>query len=89
MNKFREIHSDDNGNLPHYAWPGGYPLAYVTADNGTMCPDCANSKESKQTDKDCPDDNQWRIIAYDINYEDTGLFCDNCNKRIESAYNEN
>jgi len=70
---------------PAIAWPGGYPLFYVTADNGVLCPKCAN-KNLKLTL--CPDDKQWFIAAADINYEDGALYCDNCSGRIESAYAE-
>ena len=38
IQKYRE----DNGTLPAYAWPGGYPIYYVLADGETLCPACAN-----------------------------------------------
>ncbi len=73
-----------------FAWPGGYPIFYVTQDNAPLCPKCANDNISLCA---CPAesqeaDPQWRIIAADINYEDDSLYCDNCNQRIESAYGE-
>jgi hypothetical protein len=49
---------DDNGNLPAYAWPGGYPLYYLCADNGVLCPQCANMESAvRQADQhpDYPD----------------------------------
>ena len=36
------IKKDDTGQYPAYAWPGGYPVYYVTADSGVLCPKCAN-----------------------------------------------
>ena len=63
---------------------GGYPLFYVTKDCGVLCPKCAN-KNLKLT---LGDDPQWRIVDCDINYEDTSLYCDNCNELVESAYGE-
>ena len=80
---------DDNGNLPAYAWPGGYPLYYVCADGGILCPNCANKQSAvRDADEhpDYPDYDQWRTIAVDINWEDASLTCDNCSQRIESAY---
>lgn len=71
--------------LDWYAWPGGYPLFYLTADNGALCPQCANENFNLCNDHN---DSQWYIVAYDINYEDDSLFCDNCSKQIESAYGE-
>lgn len=79
---------DENDNqLPAYAWPGGYPLFYVTNDSGVLCQDCANMalKEGLINDEYDP---QWYIISYDINYEDTSLYCDHCSKTIESAYGD-
>lgn len=70
----------------HYAWPGGYPMYYLTADNGVLCPECAN--ENADLTQGDPSDRQWHIVANDVNYEDPHLHCDHCNKRIESAYAE-
>jgi len=82
---------DENGNLPAYAWPGGYPIYYLCADNGVLCPQCAN-KESAVRDADehpdYPDYDQWHIVAGEVNWEDASLTCDNCSQRIESAYAE-
>lgn len=74
-----------------YAWPGGYPIFYLTADNGVLCPDCANKNislcacpvESKEADP------MWRIVAADINYEDEShTTCDHCYQPIEYAYED-
>lgn len=37
---------------------------------------------------DYPDYDQWRLVAADVNWEDSGLTCDHCSQRIESAYAE-
>ena len=82
---------DENGRLPAYAWPGGYPIFYLCADNGILCPQCANKESAvKEADEhaDYPDFDQWRIVASDINWEDASLTCDNCSQPIESAYGE-
>jgi len=82
---------DDSGKFPAYAWPGGYPIYYVCADGGVLCPNCANTESAvSQADKerDCRDYDQWRIIGSDVNWEDAQLTCDHCNQRIESAYAE-
>ena len=73
----------ENGKLASYAFPGGYLMFYITEDCGVLCPDCANENRELTYD---PDDKQWYIIAADINHEDNGLFCDNCCKQIEAAY---
>jgi hypothetical protein len=76
----------ENGKLPSYAWPGGYPLSYLMNDCEVLCPDCANDPTNPVHEGGQADG--WRIEGYDINYEDPSLFCAHCNKRIESAYAE-
>ena len=84
-----------DGKPMKYAWPGGYPVFY-------LC--CAGFREESgelnlsRYDRgefvccaDCLADprNEAIAVATDINYEDTQLFCEVCNKRIESAYADN
>jgi hypothetical protein len=73
----------ENGKLPAYAWPGGYPIYYLAADNGVLCPDCANAYTPERDNEA-----QLKPVECDINYEDGSLYCDHCNKRVESAYAE-
>lgn len=86
------LHRDDDGTLPAYAWPGGYPVTYLCADGGTLCPACANGENgslaSESLDPDCPDDNQWRLVGQDIHYEGEPIVCDHCGASVESAYGE-
>ena len=59
--------SDEHGKLPAYAWPGGYPLYYLCADGGILCPQCANKEPAvleSEKHSDYPDDDQWRIVAF-------------------------
>lgn len=84
---------NENGTLPAYAWPGGYPIYYLCADGGILCPACANGENGslaadETLDPDCPDDDQWRIVAQDIHWEGQPLVCDHCGKKIESAYGD-
>ena len=78
------INRDKEGRCYRYAWPGGYPLFYLCADGGILCADCVDA-EKELIDSADEADKQWFVIAQEINYED-GLYCDNCNNRIESAY---
>lgn len=64
------------GKLHHSAWPGLYPLYYITENGLTICPKCANEDTS-----DPP-------IAADANYENTALYCEDCGERIPSAYED-
>lgn len=76
------------GGWPAYAWPGGYPRYYLLADGETMCPACANGQNGSEASADMNTEDQWRLVAYDINWEDSELRCAHCSARIESAYAE-
>jgi hypothetical protein len=80
---FIESLRDENGKLPAYAWPGGYPVYYLASDNGVLCPKCANEYKPESDNE-----NQLKPLAFGINWEDAMLFCEHCNVRIESAYCE-
>ena|SRR5688572_13832160 len=71
---------DENGKLPAYAWPGGYQMFYLDKHNAVLCPDCAN-EVAQETE-----DDWYMVVAYDVNYEDPFLVCDNCNKHIDPSY---
>jgi phage FluMu protein Com len=92
-----KVTRNEDGKFDTYAFPGGYPLFYLCADGGVLCPDCANNNNEVYIDSDdkTPEekearfnDPQWHIIAVDINYEDTTMYCDHCNKHIVSAYGD-
>ena len=70
--------SKENGQLPSYAWPGGYPIFYIDKQNNCLCPDCAN--------RDI--DQSQEVIASDINWENDCLYCDDCGNKIQSSYGE-
>jgi hypothetical protein len=83
MEQVIQTHIKEHNKVEVVAWPGCYPLYYLTKDGGVLCPECINKNISLVTD---PDDSQWYIVAGDANYENTSLYCDHCNERIESAY---
>lgn len=88
----------ENGRLPAFCFPGGYPIFYICADNGILCPNCANQDNGSlafTNDGHCGAiedsefvDKQWCIVAYDVNYENDNAYCDHCGVRIESAYGD-
>lgn len=75
-----------------FAWPGGYPLFLLTADGATLHFDCArkNARDiySAIGDKRYGASSGWRVVACDVNWEDSEMQCAQCSKRIESAYSE-
>ena len=68
-----------------YAWPGGYPIFYLTRKGNVLCPECAFEQEREE---DSFQDELDPIEAHDVNWEDPTLYCDECCERIESAYAE-
>ena len=75
MSKIDEIKAENNGKLPDFAWPGGYPMYYINDRGEAFCPDCANKGGHDE-------------VNGEANWENTDLYCDDCGKRIESAYGE-
>jgi hypothetical protein len=88
--KAQELPRDDDGQLSAFAWPGGYPLYYLTEDGGVLCPEDARMAERDKLAEydDGTFDPQWHIIAADANWEDPEMYCDHCGNRIPSAYAE-
>ena len=75
----------EKGKYDYYAWPGGYPLFFITEDCGILCTKCCNENKDLLNDEY---DKQWFVIDYEVNWEDGELYCDHCNDKIESAYGE-
>jgi hypothetical protein len=74
-----------------YAWPGGYPLYLLCSDGAPLCFRCArtphNAAEIIRAVR-AKDSSGWRVVACDINHEDSDMLCANCGKAIESAYGD-
>lgn len=77
------------GHARAYAWPGEYPVYFVTSDGAALCPKCT-TKERAQIFRSTHEHSRdgWAIEGADINWEDSSLYCDHCGERIESAYAE-
>jgi hypothetical protein len=73
-----------------YAWPGGYPRYFITADGAALSYAAAENERRLIRRAIRTDDNAsgWRVIGCDINWEDPELYCDHTGARIESAYAE-
>lgn len=73
-----------------YAWPGGYPVYFVTSDGQALSFESA--KAEKRAILEALRDNDklsgWHVCALDINWENESLFCDHSGVKIESAYGE-
>lgn len=73
-----------------FAWPGGYPLYFITADGGSLSFRTVreNFAECCRAIIDGDNSGGWRIIACEVNWEDDSLTCEHSGKRIESAYGD-
>ena len=71
-----------------YAWPGGYQLYLICSDGGPLCFDCGwKQARNILSAIDRKDGSGWRVLACDINFEDSELYCEHCNELIPAAYN--
>lgn len=82
------LHRYEDGTLPRWTDLGCYPVAYLCADGGTLCPDCANGKNGSEAseDRDAPRD--WRLVDSFVHWEGPAEICDHCGAEIESAYGD-
>jgi len=70
-----------------YAWPGGYPMFFVTKDGASLSFESAmeNFRQIADSIKTGTSDG-WLVIGCDINYEDSTLVCDHSGESIPAAY---
>ena len=61
-----------------YTWPGGYNVLFTDDAGDIFCADCAKKAFVTEDIE----------ITADIYHEGPTLYCDECNKRIESAYGD-
>lgn len=66
---------NDNEKLPAYAWPGGYPIIYLTADGDVLCAACASADRAS-------------VRGHSIHWEGAAEQCVECHAEIESAYGD-
>ena len=73
-----------------YAFPGGYPRFFITADGEALSFDSAEKNKALILEAINTDDKSggWMVIGCDINWEDNTLTCAHSNKPIEAAYND-
>ena len=71
------------------AWPGGYPLYFIVSDGAALSFQTARA-EFRLIAESIHDERSegWRVVACEINYEDSNLVCAHSGELIESAYGE-
>ncbi len=70
-----------------YAWPGGYPLYFITSDGEALSFDSARENRRLILDSIATQtDDGWRVVGCEVNWEDSELYCADTGERIASAY---
>ncbi len=69
-----------------YAWPGGYPVYFVTSTGDALSYAAALANPLNVIDDIQSGFGGWRIVGTDINWEDADLICSHTYLPIESAY---
>jgi len=73
-----------------YAWPGGYPRYFVMDDGEAISFKTAKTEKRRIASSIRNKQNDgWRVVGSDINWEDDDLHDAHTGERIESAYGEN
>ena len=70
-----------------HAWPGGYPMYFITSDGAALSFEAVRENYrsvSYSIRANC--DDGWRVVACDVNWEDSHLYCDHSGEHIEPAY---
>lgn len=78
----------NNGRLYSFTSFGCYPLVYLVADGGALCPACANGDHGSEASESADTDDQWKLIGVDVHWEGPAIDCEHCNAEIESAYGD-
>lgn len=68
-----------------YAWPGGYPLYFVMADGESLAFDVAPLIRDAIIAGPGTGNDDWRVVAVAINWEDNELVCVHTGVKIECA----
>ena len=72
-----------------FAWPGGYPLFFITDDGAALSFEAVRENWRLVCDSVRHNSRDgWQVVAVEVNYEDPALYCEHTGKRIESAYAE-
>lgn len=87
-NETGQLPRDSDGRLSAYAWPGGYPLVYLCADGGDLCPECANGDNGSEATAEDASDPQWHVVDAYVHYEGPPVVCGHCETAIDSAYGD-
>ncbi|TKW76784.1 MAG: hypothetical protein DI543_19145 [Bradyrhizobium icense] len=75
-----------------FAWPGGYPLYFLMADGESLAFDVAGLPDVAPLIRDAiiagphTGNDDWRVVAVGVNWEDSEMTCVHTGRPIECAY---
>ena len=72
-----------------YAWPGGYPCYFLMADGEPLSFKAAQENRKQivfALAHGTRHNDDWKPVAFEINYEDENMICAHSGKHIECAY---
>lgn len=74
------------------AFPGGYPIYFITVEGDCLCPQCVKEKAHdfhraiRQKKNNLSYFKSDLLVGCDIHWEGEPIVCEECAKSIESAY---
>jgi len=72
-----------------YAWPGAYQMYFVTSDGAALSFESVRAElRAVLASISSGTNDGWRVVACQINYEDSDLACDHSGERIPAAYGD-
>ncbi len=74
-----------------YAWPGMCAKYLIMEDGGALCFTCAHREAYcilSEIRRPGAGDPGWRPAAFDVNWEDPDLYCDQCGAQIPREYED-
>lgn len=72
-----------------YTSTGSYPIYFITGDYTPLSYQAASDNIDEIVEAIQGEGNpHWRVIGFEVNWEDPDLYCDHGGGRIESAYAE-
>ena len=89
MNKYTTNQLKSQLRSGEFAWPGGYPLYFITDDGEALSFEAVreNIKSVIWSMRHKVNDG-WRVIGCEVNWEDDSMTCAHTGEPIESAYGE-
>lgn len=80
----RRVGREPGKPWPAYAWPGGYPIAYVCEDGEYLCSTCMDREPVRFGPSETIEDEQWTVVDaiafgatvdYPHGYDETCAHC--------------